>query len=396
MTPRPEALRDETVRAIEGAAGELMTAAHRHLDARLPWYRALPAQERSWVGLIAQSGIAAFVAWCRDSSHPTRLTADVFGAAPRELTRSITLLQTVDLVRSVVEVVEDHVLELAAPGDETALGMAVLRYSREVAFATAQVYANAAEARGAWDARLESLVVDAVLRGEADDEMTSRATALGWGELGPVTVVVGARPARSSDTDVETLRAAAARAGVETLIAVQGRRLVVILGGAEAASGVAAVAPHFGPGQVVVGPSVPRLFAAGRSARAALSGLRAAPAWPDAPRPVPADDLLPERALLGDMPARHLLIERVFTPLQRAGGALLETATAYLHGGRGVEATARALFVHPNTVRYRLGKIAEVTGYDLGDPREAHVVRTAVALGTLGRGSRPPRWDGPS
>ena len=111
---------------------------------------------------------------------------------------------------------------------------------------------------------------------------------------------------------------------------------------------------------------------------------------------VPADDLLPERALLGDMPARHLLIERVFTPLQRAGGALLETATAYLHGGRGVEATARALFVHPNTVRYRLGKIAEVTGYDLGDPREAHVVRTAVALGTLGRGSRPPRWDGPS
>ena len=45
----------------------------------------------------------------------------------------------------------------------------MLRYSREIAFAAAEVYARAAEARGAWDARLEALVVDALLRGEADD-----------------------------------------------------------------------------------------------------------------------------------------------------------------------------------------------------------------------------------
>ena len=46
---------------------------------------------------------------------------------------------------------------------------ALLVYAREIAFATAQVYAQAAEARGAWDARLESLVVNAVLSGEADE-----------------------------------------------------------------------------------------------------------------------------------------------------------------------------------------------------------------------------------
>ena len=60
---------------------------------------------------------------------------------------------------------------------------AVLRYSREIAFAAAEVYAQAAEARGAWDARLEALVVDALLRGEADDSLRSRAAALGWGAL---------------------------------------------------------------------------------------------------------------------------------------------------------------------------------------------------------------------
>ncbi|MDO5711230.1 MAG: helix-turn-helix domain-containing protein [Micrococcales bacterium] len=395
MGPQRAPLSEETVRNIERASGDLMTAAHRHLDLRLSWYRALPAQERSWVGLIAQAGIASFIAWCRDSTHPARQTADIFGAAPRELTRSITLRQTVDLVRSIVEVVEDHVVELAEPKEEAALSLAVLRYSREVAFAAAQVYANAAETRGAWDARLESLVVDAVLRGENDDEMISRAAALGWGELGPVVVVVGGRPTTSADTAVDLVRSAAARVHLESLIAVQGRRLVVILGGDGAPTrGVPAVLAFFAEGPVVVGPTVPRLFAAGRSARAALSGLRAAPAWPQAPRPVLADELLPERVLAGDGPARHLLIERVQQPLAKAGGSLLETATAYLLGGRGIEACARALFVHPNTVRYRLGRIAEVTGYDLGDPREAHVVRTAIALGALDHpGARPPRRD---
>ena len=112
------------------------------------------------------------------------MAADVFGTAPRELTSAITLQQTLDLIRSVVDVVEDEVDQVADDDAERVrLREAVLRYSREIAFAAAEVYAQAAEARGAWDARLESLVVDAVLRGEADDSMQSRAAALGWGSV---------------------------------------------------------------------------------------------------------------------------------------------------------------------------------------------------------------------
>ncbi len=59
----------------------------------------------------------------------------------------------------------------------------------------------------------------------------------------------------------------------------------------------------FGPGPLVVGPAVRDLRAAHPSARAALAGLRVAPAWPDAPRPVGSDELLPERALDGDADA---------------------------------------------------------------------------------------------
>jgi sugar diacid utilization regulator len=262
----------------------------------------------------------------------------------------------------------------------------VLRYSREIAFAAAEVYAHAAEARGAWDARLEGLVGDAVLRGEADDSMQSRAAALGWGSTTRVAVVAGSTPAGSSAGVVDGLRRAAERVGVDTLAAVQGRRLVCILGNVEDAMASAReVGDQFGDGPVVVGPTVPHLFAAGRSARAALAGHSCAQAWPEAPRPVAADDLLAERVLIGDAPARALILDRIWHPLSASGGALLETAASYLETGGGLEGTARLLFVHPNTVRYRLGKIADVTGYQLTDPHDAHTVRIALALGRLSR-----------
>ena len=385
-----------TRRRVERSAGALSTAAIRRMETNHDWYRALSAEDRSWVGLVAQAGIGAFIAWYRDPVGSPHITADVFGTAPRELTRSISLGQTLDLVRSMVDVVEDEVVHLAAPGEEQGLREAVLRYSREIAFAAAQVYAEAAEARGAWDARLESLVVDAVLRGEADDSMQSRAAALGWGTVSHVAVVAGSAPQGSSAGVVDALRRGAARLQVESLAAVQGRRLVGILGGVEDAGSTAqSLAEHFGEGPIVVGPTVPHLFAAGRSARAALSGLLAAPAWPDAPRPVLADDLLPERVLAGDEHARRLLVDRVYRPLVAAGGSLFETASAFLDGGGGLESTARVLFVHPNTVRYRLGRIATVTGYDLTHAREANIVRIAVAVGRLAQPAAPG-WRRPA
>lgn len=378
----------ETRDQVARQEGALSTAAVRRLETQLEWYRALPAADRSWIGLVAQAGVGAFVAWLRETGGRSdgsdqRVTADVFGTAPRELTWSVSLGQTLDLVRSVVDVVEEEVLRLAHPGDEGALREAVLRYSREVAFSAAQVYAEAAEARGAWDARLEALVVDAVVRAEADDSMQSRATALGWGSVAHVTVVAGSTPHGSTAAAVDAMRRAAAKLGTVALAAVQRRRLVVVLGGTtEALAVVTALADHFGDGPIVLGPTVPHLFAAGRSARAALSGLAAAPAWPLAPRPVLADDLLPERVLAGDATARRTLVDRVHHPLE-AQPVLMRTASGYLECGGSLEATARALFVHPNTVRYRLGRIAEVTGYDLGHPREAHTVAIALAVGRL-------------
>lgn len=381
---RPRA-HEQTIRAVERSASRLTTASYRHMEQHLEWYGDLTAQERSWVGVVVQAGFASFVEWYLERGEAQDAAAAVFAAAPRALTRAISLSQTLDLLRTVVDVVEDTIPELASrPKDVVALREAVLRYSRDIAFAAAHVYAAAAEARGAWDARLESLVVDAILRGEDEQEVVGRATALGWGAVQPVTVLIGTPPPHEAGA-VERVRSAAGRAGVEALVAVHGRRLVAVIGGTPDIDTVASsLTEPFGPGPLVVGPTVPHIAAAARSARQAEAGLRAAPAWPDAPRPVWSGDLLPERVLSGDEEARAWLVDDIYAPLaQASGGALARTAEAYLSCGRALEATARALYVHPNTVRYRLGRIAQVAGYDLTDAREAYVVQTAIAVGRL-------------
>lgn len=367
--------------------GTVATFAAQRMDREHQWYRELSAENRSWVGLVAQAGIHGFLTWYRQDDDSLPVTADIFGTAPRELAHTITLRQTLDLVRTTIDVVEEHVELLARPGEEARVRDSLLRYSREVAFAAAQIYASAAESRGAWDARLESLVVHAVVRGEADDTLQSRAAELGWEQVTDVAVVVGATPQRTSAEVAGSIRSAAALRGLEVLIAVQGNRLIVVLGRLTDPMATAeSLVGQFGPGPVVVGPRVPHLFAAGRSARSALSALDAAAAWADVPRPVLADDLLAERALNGEGPARRLLIDRVYRPLAEHGD-LLETATAYLESGGRLEATSRELFVHPNTVRYRLGRIAEVIDLDLTRPREAWVVRIALAYGRIATGA---------
>ena len=62
MRPRVHA---ETVRRMERATGALGTAAIAALDERLPWFRNLSAENRSWLGLVAQAGIAAFIDWIK-------------------------------------------------------------------------------------------------------------------------------------------------------------------------------------------------------------------------------------------------------------------------------------------------------------------------------------------
>ncbi|MFT4233037.1 MAG: helix-turn-helix domain-containing protein [Leucobacter sp.] len=385
-------MKEQELTWLRTITGELSTRTITRLDETLPWYGNMPPSRRSAVGLVAQTGIVSFIQWYEDPSSTPWIASDVFSAAPRELLRSISLQETLQLIRVVVSVVEERV----APRSE-ALREAILHYSRDVAFAAADVYARAAEARGLWDARLEALVVDSILTGESDDELPSRIAALGWHGEGEAAVLVGTA---ERVVDVDQLRRTARHAGADVLIGLQGTRLVLVLGRVEPQQRdpnapeeeplpfleiASRLADGFSDGPLVLGPAVENLVSASRSARAALAGVAVARSWRHAPRPVAADDLLPERALAGDGLARRTLIEQIYEPLAAHSGELLETLWCYLDNGRSLEATARELFVHPNTVRYRLKKVSEVIGWNATGAREALILQSALIAGSIAR-----------
>jgi sugar diacid utilization regulator len=205
-------------------------------------------------------------------------------------------------------------------------------------------------------------------------------------------VLVGTAPRQ---LDVDMLRRTSRHLDADVLIGVQGSRLVLVIGRVDPAEDAEVhdplpfleiakqLEPGFGPGYLVLGDEVPSLVDAARSAKAALAGFAVAKAWRNAPRPTLADDLLPERALAGDPLARSTLINRIYKPLQAHSTELLATLWCYLDNGRSLEATARELFVHPNTVRYRLKRISEVIGWDATGSREALILQSALIIGSI-------------
>ncbi len=390
-TPPARAISAESLRRLRAHLGVLNTATLQRLDSTLPWYRKLTPDERSSLGLIAQRGLTGFLAWFeRPTTSMNTLLGEVFGGAPTELTRAISLQRALQLIRTVVDVVETQVPEIVQDRDQAPVREAVLRYSREIAFALADVYARAAENRGAWDSRNEAVLLDAVLRGETPDEILSRAAAAGWNGGHGIMVIAGPTPSADLPTRLAGARRTAARAGLDLLVGVQAERIVLVVGGVTDPHRAAEVlSPWFGEGAVVHGPVTDTLVDAHRSAREALAGLSAAPAWPRVPRPAHAQDLLPERALQGDRAAVEALVQRVYLPLKGSGNSLLETVEAYCALGHSLEGTARELFIHANTVRYRLRRVSEITGWDPLVPRDAYVLQTALAVGRLHRDETP-------
>lgn len=75
-------------------------------------------------------------------------------------------------------------------------------------------------------------------------------------------------------------------------------------------------------------------------------------------------------AVAADTDVGEWLRLRYLEPLRRKGASqeLVSTLRAYFACGLHVERAARQLFVHQNTVRYRLARFEELTGADLRDP----------------------------
>lgn len=112
----------------------------------------------------------------------------------------------------------------------------------------------------------------------------------------------------------------------------------------------------------------------------ALTPARAGGGGPDA-RAVFVDDHLSTLLLLQDEPLAHALAARWLRPLAdltpRQSERLEVTLLAWLEGGGAPEA-AKALSVHPQTVRYRMRQLEKLFGPGLRDPRTRFELEMAL------------------
>lgn len=386
-----ETVPDSLLWRLKQYSGRLATEAVSAMQERLPFFADLEASQRASVALVVQTAVVNFAEWMQNPRSDVSYTAQAFELVPQDLTRRIALRHTVDMVRVTMEFFEEVVPLLARSEEQlTALTVGILKYSRDLAFTAASAYADAAEARGTWDSRMEASVVDAVVRGDTGPELLSRAAALNWDTTAPATVVVGTPASARDGSDgseraIQDVRDAAAQHGRAALTDVHGTWLVAIVSGHLSPTDKVFkdLLEAFSDGPVVIGPTAPMLTAAYHSASEAISGMNAVAGWRGAPRPVLARELLPERALMGDASAIVALHTDVMRPLADAGPTLIETLDAYLDCGGAIEACARKLFVHPNTIRYRLKRITDFTGRDPTQPRDAYVLRVAATVGQL-------------
>ena len=376
----PGPVRATTLRRLERSSGEVANAGVAAMAARLPWFARLTAEQRSGVLLVTQTGVANFVAWLREPDATLRLTAEAFRIAPLDLARRVTLRQTVELVRIAIEVFEERIPRLGADeAERPRCEHAVLRFGREVAFAAATVYASAAEARGAWDARLEALVVDAVVRGEADGDAALARVGAG---LGPGRrdhcAWWASRPPRSRPSRCTRCGARPTAPGRRCWSGRTARKLVMIAGPGGAAGRAVGVV-RAGPG---------RRRAHGRGARPRPTSARRA-RWPGsarsgrgrAPRgPWPPTTCCPSGRSTATPAPSSSCVASVAAPLREAGGELAATVECYLEGGGVLEAARPRALRAPQ--HRPLPAAAGGRGHrpHPGDARGALVLRLALVL----------------
>jgi PucR C-terminal helix-turn-helix domain/GGDEF-like domain len=245
------------------------------------------------------------------------------------------------------------------------LGEAMFAYIDGLSAESVEGYAQAqSEAAGESQRRRRRLIGMLVDGPVAEPEaVRPAAEAAGW-SLPPRLAAIVASGERAE--------ALAGRLGPEAIGADREGQAVILVGDPDAPGRGRAIERALGDIRAAIGPSVAWSAAGESVARARLALGLAADGAIRADGPIRADQHLPALVIHADPALGRALAERWLAPLDSLGPGprrkLRATLRAWLdHQGR-VEQVARALEIHPQTVRYRVRQLRDALGSALDDP----------------------------
>jgi sugar diacid utilization regulator len=231
--------------------------------------------------------------------------------------------------------------------------------------------------------RVRRELVHDLLSGTDDESAYLRAEALDY-DLGPPhqVIVVEITEGSSADEDVLlAVRRAMRQQQVPALLGPMAGRVVIVAphGGTDWEALRLAIVAQLGGGGCRLGVGEPcrRPSALPRSLHEAQLALRLQKSSSEAERTSAFADLgvLRMLASIKDLADVEGYVRKWLGVLatydERKHTQLVKTLTEYLQHGGGYEATSQALSVHRSTLKYRLQRIRELTGFDLSDP-ETH------------------------
>jgi sugar diacid utilization regulator len=243
--------------------------------------------------------------------------------------------------------------------------------------------------------RVRRDLVEELLAGTDEDSALRRAQALRYDLERPhrVVVVDGDNRDQDDETFLHAVRRAARDQPVGSLLVRRGNQ-VVVLAHQEAdwdefrAAILAGM--HGGRCRVGVGQRCATVGEIPISLRQAESALRVQLAAGREDRATCYEDLGVFQLLaeIEDPTVTEAFARRWLSSLldydERRGSELVSTLGRYLECGGNYDATAEALFIHRSTLKYRLQRIREITGYDLNHPDTRFNLQLACrAWGTL-------------
>ncbi|MCT6920013.1 MAG: hypothetical protein M3Z49_12440, partial [Bifidobacteriales bacterium] len=294
-----------TPAASDAAMEQILLKTLDHLEEALPWTGSLPADGRRTLEGAIRTALDDLL-----SRLNTKGTEDseVPSPVPAELSRSLGPHRAMELTRVILDMLEDAGRTMGAEGERS-----TLVYTRHAATAAAALYADLAEARNGRKAATESRIIRHLIEQTADTRTVDDLARLGWPTEFDCFAVVGEARGNDDGQGMENARqpihTTMARQGGRALIGESEGLMVVLIDPNRSGTPTdfcASILRFFSDESAVcLGPLNHGIPGAGASIRAALSTYTAAPAVADPitaalPRPLHADDLLPERALNGD------------------------------------------------------------------------------------------------